>query len=146
MPVRKFLDTSAEVKLYVTEPATPAVQAAVTDCDEVLISQLTLLDFPSALYGMVRERRKTQAEAAMVVRLFDADLPNVTVIPADKDVYQRAVTLLEIYAVSDKLRPLDSLQLATALEEHARNPIDAIVTTDTVQRLIAAANGLRVEP
>ena len=49
---RKFLDTSAVVKLHHTEPDSEAVQALFdVDNDVLLISRITLLEFRSALLG-----------------------------------------------------------------------------------------------
>ena len=61
-------------------------------------------------------------------------------------VFGTAQTLLAAHAVSDGLRPLDALQLASALEEHATKPIDSFLTTDLVLAKVALAQGLNVKP
>jgi predicted nucleic acid-binding protein len=146
MPVRKFLDTSAEVKLYVPEPDTPVVQAEVDAADELLLSRLTELEFRSALYGMVRMGRISSSAANIAVTAFLSDLLNYTVVPIDEAVFQRAQILLDNHAVGDNLRPLDALQIASLLEENGRHHVDVFVTTDKVQIQVAVAHGLAVAP
>ena len=143
---RKFLDTSAVARLYVFEADTPAVQAEVVTADETLISRLTLLEYRSAIYGMVRADRIGLVEAHTAVALFGRDLPNFALLELDEATFRPAETLVDAHAVPDNLRPADALQLASALEEHERNPIDAVITTDRVQVQVALANGLVVAP
>jgi len=52
----------------------------------------------------------------------------------------------DTYAVSAGLRPLDALQLASALQVHATDPVDALITTDTVMTGVALASGLTIKP
>jgi predicted nucleic acid-binding protein len=146
MSVRKFFDSSAIVKLYVTEPDTPAVQAEMLTCDEVLISRLTPPEYRSAIYGKVREKNLSAADAGAALAAFSSSLGNFTVLQVSEAVWQRTELLLDSYAVSNKLRPPDAVQLACALEENALNPIDAFVTADVDQRAVALALGFVVAP
>jgi predicted nucleic acid-binding protein len=143
---RKFIDTSALVKLYVAEPESPAVQAEIIIANEVLLSRWTIVEFRSAIYGLVRQNRFSQADAAHGLSQFDADLPNFGVLPVNEVTLQRAEALLDLHAITDGLRSLDAVQLAVALEEHGVRPIDAVVTTDQIMRRVALASGMVVAP
>ena len=58
----------------------------------------------------------------------------------------RAQSLLDGYAVNEELRSLDALQLASALEENTRTPLDLFITTDNVLARVAIRCGLSVKP
>jgi predicted nucleic acid-binding protein len=143
---RNFLDTSGLIKLYRTEPETPAVQACLTPQDDLLIARITPLEFRSAFLGLVRQRLLPLASAQSYILAFESDLAQYSIVPAEEAVFLKAQVLLETYAASDGLRPLDALELASALEEHARLPLDAFITTDTVLINVARACGLTVKP
>jgi predicted nucleic acid-binding protein len=143
---RIFLDTSALIKLYRTEPDSPVVQACVAPSDELFIARITPLEYRSAFFGLVRQGLLSLAGAQAAILAFESDLPQYVSIVADEAVFVRAQGLLDTWAVSDGLRPLDALQLASALEEHARQPLDALITTDIVLAHVARASGLVVKP
>lgn len=141
-----FPDTCALVKIYRMETNSPQVRACFTPGDAVLIAQVTLLEFPSAFYGMVRQSLITILEANAYIQTFRADLPQYILVSVDTDAYLEAERLLDLYAVTHNLRPMDALQLGTALVEHRRNPLDAFITTDKVLIAVAQAEGLTIKP
>ena len=143
---RSFLDTSALIKLYRAEPNSPAVLACVAPNDNLFIARITPLEFRSAFFGLVRQRLLSLADAQTVLLAFESDLAQYISVAADEAVFVRAQTLLDTWSVSEGLRPLDALQLASALEEHARLLMDALITTDTVLAHVARASGLIVKP
>ena len=114
--------------------------------DDLLLCQTTPLEFRSAFYGMVRQRILTLAEAQAYITSFEADRFQYLLVPLDNTAFTRAQTLLDTYAVSDSLRPLDAFQLACALEEHARTGVDTFLTTDHILARVAALCGLNVKP
>ena len=141
-----FPDTCALVKVYRMETNSPQVRACFAPHDAILLSQATLLEFLSAFYGMARQRLITPQEAASYIQAFQTDLPQYAIVPTDADVYSEAQRLLSVYAVTHNLRPMDALQLGTALVEHRRNPLDAFIITDKVLIAVAQAEGLIVKP
>jgi predicted nucleic acid-binding protein len=143
---RIFTDTSALIKLYRTEPDSLAVCGCILPTDDILISQLTPLEFRSAFYGLVRQGLLALAGAQSYIVAFQNDLPQYEVIPVEAKVFQEAERLLDTYAASEGLRPLDALQLASAIAEHSSNPLDTFVTTDQILARVAAAEGFTVKP
>lgn len=143
---RKFPDTSALIKLYRNEPNSPEVRACFAPNDALLIAQITPLEFPSAFYGLVRQKLLTEAEAGQYIAGFRADISRYEIVSADQVVYAEALRLLDKYASQRSLRPPDALQLASALVEHLRVPLGAFVTTDKVLRDCAIGEGLTVLP
>lgn len=146
MSDRRYLDTSALVKLYVPEPNTAVVQAEIVGAGELLISDLALLEFRSAIYGMVRSGRITAADAAATFATFASTASSYTALPMGSQAIRRAQTLLDLYAVGQGLRPLDAIQIAVAEIENQAALIDAFVSTDAVQRHVALLTGFVVRP
>lgn len=143
---RIFADTCALVKIYRVETNSPQVRACFASQDVILIAHASLLEFPSAFYGMVRQQRLTLQEASIYINAFCTDIQQYEMLPSDADVYSEAKHLLDCYAVTHNLRPMDALQLATALVEHRNTHLDTFVTTDRVLITVALAEGLTVKP
>jgi len=143
---RGFADTACVVKLYRIEPNSPVVRMLLGSLSEVLIAQITPLEIRSAFAGLVRLGIISISDAAMYVNDFLADLIDYTVVPLDELVLFHAERLVNSYGVSHRLRPLDSIQLASALVAHQIEPLDALVTTDNSLSAVAHLEGLVVRP
>jgi predicted nucleic acid-binding protein len=143
---RVFLDTSALVKLYRTEPNSHLIQACVAPDDELLICNLTLLEFDSACLAWVRHNLVTEEDARARMAAFAADLGNYGIIEITQATWQHARLLLDQFTIDEGLRSPDALQIASALQEHTRHPIDSLVTTDVVLAKVARASMLTVVP
>ena len=72
---RVFADTCALVKMYRMETNSIQVRACFANTDVIFIAKASLLEFPSAFYGLVRQQRITPLEAASYINAFRADLP-----------------------------------------------------------------------
>lgn len=74
-----FLDTSALVKLYVAEPGTEKIvrTASDPDSDPVVILDLAILEFRSAVRCRQRERDVGQSEAERILRDVERDAKSV---------------------------------------------------------------------
>lgn len=143
---RVFLDTSALVKLYRTEPDTQAVRACVSPDDELLLCDLTPLEFVSACLSWVRQGLVDESSARARIDAFKADLPGYGHVAITRATWSRALDLLDRFSAHDGLRPPDSLQLAAALEADSITAVDAFVTTDLVLAKVARSVGLTVAP
>lgn len=143
---RLFADTSALIKLYRTEPDSAAVQACVTEDDDLIISQLALLEFRSAFAVHVRMRLLSSGDASTYVAAFLGTLSRYEVVDLEPAIAARASLLLDAYAVSHGLRSLDAIQLASALAANAAQPLDALLTTDQAMATIAVTEGLTIKP
>ena len=143
---RHFLDTSALVKLYRSEPQTQAVQTCIMPNDVLVLSGIAFLEFQSAFFSLVRQKYISTVDAQQRIALLQQDLGNFEIIPLSQSHVQTAESLLNRFAVGDGLRPADALQLASAIDAAARAPLDSFVTTDGVLRICGSAVGLQVKP
>jgi predicted nucleic acid-binding protein len=143
---RVFLDTSGLVKLYRNEPNSTLVRACLVTGDELLISDLTPLEFDAACLAWVRQGLVAEVNARGRMSAFAADLPNYTMVEIRRATWARARMLRDQHAIGEGLRAPDALQVAAALEEHDRAPIDLLITTDGVLATVAQASGLIVKP
>jgi hypothetical protein len=73
---RVFLDTSALVKFYRNEPNSALVRACLVTGDDLLISELTPLEFDAACLAWVRQGLVVESDARRRMSAFAADLPN----------------------------------------------------------------------
>ncbi len=142
----KFVDTSALVKTYRNEPDSPRIQAEILPGDDLIISEITLLEMPSAFYGLTRQRIISLPIAQAFISGFEQDISNYTIIPMSTALLQHARALLASHSVVDGLRPADAIQLASAIEANNPKPLECLLTTDIVLARVAAANGLTVRP
>ncbi|MCY3596439.1 MAG: type II toxin-antitoxin system VapC family toxin [Rhodospirillales bacterium] len=109
-----FLDTSALVKLYVAEPGTDNVVrlASDPDLDPVVILDLAILEFRSAVRRRQRERDVAQSAAEQILRKAEHDASSVFLLqPSGPAVIEEALRMVDSYP----LRAFDALQLAGGL-------------------------------
>jgi predicted nucleic acid-binding protein len=126
--VAHYLDTSAFLKLVVTEPETGALWAWVTGKDRRLFSSDLLRT------EALRTARRHSAEALALAR---ARLDGVTLLSLTADVCARAAELDPAI-----LRSLDALHLATALT--LADELEGIVTYDERLGVAARLHGVAV--
>lgn len=143
---RKFVDTSALVKLYRAEPDSLVVQAAVSKSDIVILSRLTSLEYDSAFYGLVRSGQISLTDAIGYIGDYERDNASYEFIELTRAVLDLARDLLGKHGATVRLTPPDAIQLASGLVEHQKNPLSGFVTTDVVMRKLAALEGLTVFP
>ena len=141
-----FVDTSALVKLYRNESQTAAVQACLGPNDKLQISGITMLEFQSAFFGLVRQNFIGQAHALQRVALLRQDLANFNVVPLTQALVVSSEALIGRFGISQGLRPADALQLACALEANSQSCLDTLLTTDVTLARCAVACGLVVKP
>lgn len=106
-----FLDTSVLVKLYVAEPGTENVVRLANDpeLDPVVILDLAILEFRSAVRRRQRERDIAQSAAEQILRKVEHDASSVFLLqPSGQAVIEEAMRLVDIHP----LRAFDALQLA----------------------------------
>lgn len=130
-----YLDASALVKLYLPEPGSDALDAALRGRSDLIVSDLAITEIVSA---MARRRREGSLPASAAVRLHRkilSDIQGGIYIKTDltSEVHRDAERLLIAVGDDVALRAADSLHLAIACLSGA----SAIVTYD--QRLAEAA-------
>ena len=106
-----YVDTSALIKIYVTEEGTDSVQEAVSRASVVAASRVAYVEARAALARACRESRIGERDLRQSVAELDEDWKRFLVVEVSDDLVQRAGDLAEEYA----LRAYDALQLASAL-------------------------------
>jgi predicted nucleic acid-binding protein len=146
MPVY-FFDTSALAKAYRQETGTQRVMTLLSDGgSEHWISSLTVVEFQSVFAQKVRGGNLTLAEFDLVRRKFGGEVrAKRLLVKGLLRRHQRAAErLIVTHAPTKRLRTLDALQLAMALEFHALGTIDKFVLADETLAAIANLEGLSI--
>ncbi len=113
--MKAFLDSSSLIKLYHQEEGSDLVMKTLSkDIEEIILSELAILEFRSALWRKIREKEIKENAAIEVIKYFQDDADNFQWIVLQSDIIDSASHLLMKYG-NRGLRTLDSLQLAAAL-------------------------------
>ena len=115
--MKLYLDTSSLFKLYHNEVGTEEMDQlfSTNDITAIFLSELTNVEFFSALLKRVRMKEMSIENADEIIKLFKEDLKKYTIITVNTEVFENAKHLILKYR-QDGLRALDALQLASALE------------------------------
>ena len=132
-----YVDASALVKRYVTEPGSAAVNAVLAGAAALGTSVITRAEVAAALGKAARMRVVSEADAAAALGAFAGDWADLTRLRLTESTAVRAASL----AWDHGLRGYDAVHLATALLW--RELMDAPVMLATFDRqLWDAASGL----
>jgi predicted nucleic acid-binding protein len=139
-----FLDTSALVKRYHQEVGTEVIDSIFREEDkELFISDLSIIEFHSAIALKVRTREIPRNAFSHLIGLFshelDIELYQVKRITDEEK--EGAVKLLTEYGFDYALRTLDSLQLAAI---KSVSNVDWVVCADAKFSEIIQLNGFHV--
>lgn len=138
-----YLDASAIVKRYVTEPGSTKVIALIDDAAAVATSVVSRAEVAAAFARAVRLGVLDEAGGRRAQRRFVREWPDFVRIPMTEALVARADTLAWIHA----LRGYDAVQLASALTWQDSIGQDVTVSTFDHQLTKAASEaGLRVWP
>ena len=108
-----FLDTSALVKIYHRESGTDTVLGLYQSTNELMISELSQVEFVSSVHRKYRECKLTLEVLHAVVHKFEDDMrQRYTLLPFSSAVIEEANRLLLQFAAQHALKTQDSLQLA----------------------------------
>lgn len=142
-----FFDSSALVKLYHPEIGTLAVDHIVNATgNSVRVSRLTVAELTSAFAIKVRTQSMSREDADVFLRQFRSDIATrkLEVFSIGESEFTTAELLVERYAFNARLRALDALQLAVALELRNYKLIDHFVAADTILCEVARLEGFSV--
>jgi predicted nucleic acid-binding protein len=145
--VQYFFDTSALVKYYHKEPGTALVSAIFAEPSrKIRISSLGLLEAQSAFAQKVRAGVITLQDAGLqrAHLMLDIAASAIEVYSVAEDHYTTAARLIGQYSPSSRLRALDALQLAVALDLSSQGLLDTFVVADHPLAEIATREGLKV--
>lgn len=137
-----FADASALVKLYVDEDGHSWTRAIL----DIAVAQVSRVEVPAALWRKTRTGGLDLADAALLVRAFEADWvgtpldpPRFAIVGASEEVLEHAAELTGRHG----LRAYDAVQLASALALTAVDPLSSdFVAFDLRLREAAAAERL----
>jgi len=142
-----FFDSSALAKLYQSERGSDRVEAIFREPQRrIIISRLTAVEMHSVFAGRIRMGILSATDAEALRNHFLNDVATgvlVVVAIADRH-YDKAERLLRDYGNAHRLRTLDALQLAVALDANSRDSLDALVAADHVVCQVGAAEGLAI--
>ena len=142
---RYFLDSSAFVKRYHRESGSSAVDDLFRQPGhQFFISRLALVEFHSAFARRVREGFLTVLDFEKLAERMDADLAAdvVTVTALSSRRLEAAAFILRTHGLTNTVRSLDAIQLASAQALNARRRIAAFVAADKKLLVSAAACNL----
>jgi len=140
-----FFDSSALAKQYHQEAGSAKVTAIFQEPERrIIVSQLTVVEIRSMLAGKVRSGTLKPMEARGVVDRFKADIASGTieVFALNEFNFQQAEGLIAQYGFEHRLRSLDALQLALALDLRDQRITATMVAADKVLAEVAAREGL----
>ena len=107
-----FCDTSALLKLYVTEPESAALKARVLEVEAVAVCRIAWTEAHAALSRRAREVPEDAMVMEAAKTALSADWPQFVVLEIDQLLVERAGEYADTFA----LRGYDSIQLAAAFE------------------------------
>jgi len=142
-----FFDSRALVKLYHPEAGTPAVDQIVNAAGNLVrISRLTLAELTSAFAIKVRTQSINRQDTDLFLNQFrrGAASGKLEVFSIGEPEFAMAELLVERYAFNLRLRALDALQLAVALELRNQQLVDYFVAADTILCDVAGLEGFSV--
>ena len=142
-----FFDTSAIVKYYHTELGTPKVSAIFAEAErKVRISSLGFLEIQSAFAMKVRSGILDRKAAGMQLArlMLDIAAGDIEVYGLTADHFLIAERLIGRHGFADRLRTLDALQLAVALDLSDQRLVDQFVVADKSLVSVATSEGLSV--
>ena len=139
-----FLDGSAVMKRYVQEIGTVWVRALTASGtgNFFYLARITDVEVTAALARRRGQPGVSVVQAVAALRQFRRDFgQDYRVVEITIALLQRAAQLADTHA----LRGYDAVQLAVALDVHARDQALVLVSADAELNAAATAEGLRVE-
>lgn len=138
---RIYIDTSSLVKAYHKEADSEKVIKTISECQGVFLSELTKIEFISAIWKKVNRGEANETEAKMVIRFFERDYNKFHWVNIDSKIIIFGINLLDKYSKIG-LRTLDAIQLACAVS--VKNEADGFLTSDKILKNIFIKEGLTV--
>lgn len=141
-----YLDTSALAKHYHEEAGSIEGDRLWNDLThELFVSRLSALEIVSAFAGKARAGVISSADFQSLRRRFSADLTRrrrLKGVGLRVSHYQAAEQLIHQHGLHSRLRTLDAIQLAVALDLHRKHVIQRLISADRDLLAVAALEGL----
>ncbi|HEY6392287.1 MAG TPA: type II toxin-antitoxin system VapC family toxin [Bryobacteraceae bacterium] len=142
-----FFDSSALVKRYHVEAGTQVVDQIIDDTNNrVRVSRLATAELISAFAIKVRTQSIDRKDANLFLGQFRRDVAtgSLEIFSIMESEFAAAELLVERYAFELRLRALDALQLAVALELRNQKLVDHFVAADRILCEVARREGFSV--
>lgn len=142
-----YFDTSALCRRYHTEPGSDVVARVFAEPGTTqYVSWLTVLETQSAFALKVRTGEITESKLALLrTRLFsDIRQRQMLVVRVLRRHYDHAGKLLLTFGPTVRLRSLDALHLAIALDLRQRGLAQNLVAADSAMISVGAREGLTI--
>jgi len=111
--VKYFLDTSSLVKIYHKEQGSEIVIDLYKSSYDLVISELSVLEFTSTAYRKFREKEIDEKALGALIERFQFDAESrYKVLIFSSIIIEEAIRLVQRYGRTKTLRSLDSIQLA----------------------------------
>jgi uncharacterized protein len=136
-----YLDSSALIKLFVSEAGSGALNLAILGAQDVIIADLTLTEMSSAMGRLTREGRITRAAARIFHQKATELSRSYRRLELTPPIHRRAERLL-LTSTKVPLRTLDALHIASALDAD----VATMVSYDARLREASELHGLFVAP
>jgi len=142
--VKIFLDTSSLIKLYHNEIDTEYLNHIFEEniIEEIFLSEITIIEFTSAIWKKVRSQDLTLEEANELINSFQEDYTKYTFILLDSKLISMARDLIEKYGLKG-LRSLDSIQLASILK--IKSGLSVAITSDELLKTLIESEGINAK-
>jgi predicted nucleic acid-binding protein len=134
--MKVFFDSSAFAKRYIAEPGSDKVEKICLQSSMLGVSSICLPEIISALCRLRRQSAITEDEYETAKQALLRDLQDALVCNITPSVIKQSIHILE----TNKVRPLDALHIACALEFEA----EAFISSDVHQLSAAKTVGLKV--
>jgi predicted nucleic acid-binding protein len=145
---RYFLDSSALVKRYHQESGSVHVENLFNaPANRFFVSRLALVEVHSSFARLVREGVLTSSDFGKLISRLESDVATgvLTVAAVSSRRLEAASSILGTLGLTNAVRTLDAIHLATAQALHARSRIAGFVAADKKLLAIAAiAGGLAI--
>ena len=140
-----YLDTSAVVKRYRTEPGTEVLSellAQRSPNDSFVVSYLLVLELTSGFLRLVKGGQIPQVTADAIISTFRQDAQNLFRIwPLDESILDSAISVVQ----NHRLRSADAIHLATALTISSVDPNLPLVVVTSDAELAEAGQAAGLE-
>ena len=139
-----FLDTSSLFKLYRREVGTAELELifSTIKITNIFLSEITKIEFTSAIWKKVRTNEITGLEAQTTLDLFESDFGKYIFIATDSIILEQARILTSKYGMQG-LRTLDSIQLSSSISLFPQ--VNLFFTSDKLLKSLFEAEGLTTE-
>jgi len=135
-----FVDASALVKLYVSEPGSEVVERALDCADSVAVCWLSYAECLAAFHRRARDKSLTANELDAIVERFNQDWQKVNVVLETAALEP----LISALVARQPLRGADTVQLAAALHLRANGVSLELLCFDHKLANMAREEGLAV--